>query len=172
MAPGRDEIWQYPIWQYLAASRNPDDEPAPDDGSRSLDVSTVAGSAGHAGAGSGPGGGEPAVGRIAIHGVRQLPGQPGQQLVAGEARLAFELGQDIGSDHLFQIRRRNILIGTLAHPGIGLLALAGLFEAIDQLAQNRGYGHTTPRSDPSLSILAETPPMEELVTRVEKVRSA
>ena len=56
-----------------------------------------------------------------LHGRRKLPRKSGQKFFLGQAGLLFQRRQDIRPDRLLQLRRRNLLVGTIIDAGLGYL---------------------------------------------------
>ncbi len=91
------------------------------------------------------GGGQTAARRVFVHSGRKLPRKPGKKFFLGKAGLLLQRGQDIRADRLLQLRRRNLLVGTVIDPGLGRVALTVLLELFEQLAdaaiEQPAYAH-------------------------------
>src|SRR5215213_7998369 len=70
-----------------------------------------------------------------IDDVGQMLAETLQQFVAGEAALGGELLDLVGAERVGEIAGRNLLVGTVAHPGVGLVAQPLLLELIQEVAK-------------------------------------
>src|SRR5262245_13788322 len=61
--------------------------------------------------------------------------QPRKDLFSREPCVLRQSGQYVWPDSLFEVRRTDLLVGPAANPGISRVAVTGLFEAVDQVAQ-------------------------------------
>src|SRR5215207_8335944 len=75
------------------------------------------------------------IGRVLVHRARQFPREPSEQLVARQARLLREGRENIGSDGLLELARRNLFVLARPHPGVDGLGMSRLLEAINEFRQ-------------------------------------
>src|SRR4029079_5633724 len=66
----------------------------------------------------------------------QFAAQPGQQLVARQAGVTAEFVDILAADRLRQIAFRNVLVRSLADPGVCSLALAVLLKLVEQTTKS------------------------------------
>jgi len=64
----------------------------------------------------------------------EAPAKAGLEALPAKGRSAVQVLQNVGTDGLLQLRRRDLLVGTVIDPGLGGLTLAVLLEFFEQFA--------------------------------------
>src|SRR4051794_29387914 len=73
--------------------------------------------------------------RVLVHGGWQFSREPREKLFLGEPCLLRQRRQDILSDSLLELRRRNLLVGARSDPRFRRLPLPILRELFEQFAE-------------------------------------
>src|SRR5262249_60925047 len=76
-----------------------------------------------------------AVGGVFVDRVGKSFRESRKDLFSREPGVLRQSGQYVWPDSLFEVRRTDLLVRPVANPGISRLAVTGLFEAVDQVAQ-------------------------------------
>jgi hypothetical protein len=81
---------------------------------------------------------QPSVRRQMIDDVGQILAETLQQFVTGQAALGSQRLDLIGAERVGEVAGRDLLVGTVGDPGIGLVAESLLLELIQEVAEAAG----------------------------------
>ena len=74
------------------------------------------------------------IGRVFVHGSRQLAGQAVEYLLLRQSGLLFQLLQDIRTDRLLKFGRRDLPVRPVIDPGLRGVTLTVLFKVLEKFA--------------------------------------
>src|SRR5262245_6150413 len=76
-----------------------------------------------------------AVRGVLVDSLGKIFREPRKDFFSREPGVLRQSGQYVWPDSLFEVRRTDLLVRPVPNPGISRLAVTGLFEAVDQVAQ-------------------------------------